>query len=98
MTLFEHESARVVLHGEDGGACLADVFALASDRDELAALGVVLGRFDPADGCFARCLLTKAAERRLEALGGKYFWVPVPGRRSSRQEKARHGQATIAVH
>ncbi len=59
---------------EDDRAMLVDIFAIASDREELMSLGVVLGTFDPSIDCFERCLVTPTALRRLMALGDKYLW------------------------
>jgi len=63
-----------VLSREDDCAMLVDIFALASDREELMSLGVVLGTFDTSIDCFERCLVTPAALRRLMSLGDKYLW------------------------
>ena len=57
---------------------LVDIFALESDREELIASGVVLGSFDAEQVCYARCLLTPSAKRRLIELGDKYLWDASP--------------------
>lgn len=55
----------------------ADIYALASDRDELVALGIKLGRFNLRLNCFEDCALSADALNRLAGLGGKYFWDPL---------------------
>ncbi|MDO9600509.1 MAG: hypothetical protein Q7J47_22550 [Azoarcus sp.] len=62
----------------DGVVCHADIFALASDGEELSALGVRLGRFNDRLNCFEHCVLTESALDRLVAMGGKYLWDPEP--------------------
>jgi len=62
----------------------ADIYALASDRDELVALGINLGRFNLRLNCFEGCVLSADALNRLAALGGKYFWDPLPWPRTER--------------
>ncbi|MGE0012965.1 MAG: hypothetical protein AB7S62_12125 [Azoarcus sp.] len=74
MNLMSPFMSSPVLSREDDSAIFVDIFALASDREELMSLEVVLGTFDPTIDCFERCLVTPAALRHLMALGDKYLW------------------------
>ncbi|MBR0564906.1 hypothetical protein J5J83_02100 [Azoarcus sp. L1K30] len=87
-----------VPYGDDDHACLGDIFALETDALELSSLGVVLGRFDARIGCFERCLLTRSTLRRLEALGGKYFWDLAPMQEHAAASATWRRSASVLLH
>lgn len=61
------------LCGTQGQLWVGDIYALASDAQELVGLGAVLGAFNAEMACFERCMLSAEAYRSLNALGDKYL-------------------------
>lgn len=78
LKLNSHEYDRRAAPRTDRVVDQADIYALASDRDELVALGITLGRFNLRLNCFEGCVLSAEALNRLAALGGKYLWDLLP--------------------
>lgn len=78
MEFMTQDTWRATRRDPEGVACQADIFALESDAEELAAIGVRLGRFNDRLNCFEHCVLTESALDRLIAMGGKYLWDPEP--------------------
>lgn len=61
------------LFGTQGQLWVGDIYALASDADELIGLGAVLGAFNAEMAYFERCMLSAESYRSLNALGDKYL-------------------------